>query len=525
MKGLSAAALVSLLALGTSACEDFLDVNTNPNAPQAVTPNLYLPPMIHWLATSEQFDGRFIARYSQVWVLPHTSGATPNNWVRHGYDPGNDNGAQLWRDVYWNLGVNLSDMLTRAEAEERWDVVGVGQLLRAWGWLSLTAMHGEIIIKEAFTPDQYYFNYDTQEYAYQEVLRLLDLAITNLQRTDGRVNAGYLAVGDKLFIGDRGKWMKLAHGLKARALNHFSNKASYDPAAVIAAVDQSFGPGENAIFLYPNTSTDNTDRNFWGTTRANLGSYRQTVFILELMNGTQYPGAVDPRLSRMLSAAPDGQYRGIEPDIGYGSVLNERPNNLWGYPGTGSPAVGQPGRYLFDDRATFPVMTYAQLQFIKAEAALKKGDQGLARTAYLNGVSSHIDFVNARNAEVGNPAIVPISPAEKAAFLAHPSIAPATITLSHIMGQKFISGWAWDHVELWMDLRRYHYTDRDPASGTQVFRGFTIPTNLYPDNNGLPVQRVRPRYNSDYVWNRAALDKIGGLALDYHTKPMWITER
>ena len=226
MKGLSAAALVSLLALGASACEDFLDVNTNPNAPQAVTPNLYLPPMIHWLATSEQFDGRFIARYSQVWVLPHTSGATPNNWVRHGYDPGNDNGAQLWRDVYWNLGVNLSDMLTRAEAEERWDVVGVGQLLRAWGWLSLTAMHGEIIIKEAFTPDQYYFNYDTQEYAYQEVLRLLDLAITNLQRTDGRVNAGYLAVGDKLFIGDRGKWMKLAHGLKARALNHFSNKAS-----------------------------------------------------------------------------------------------------------------------------------------------------------------------------------------------------------------------------------------------------------------------------------------------------------
>ena len=75
-----------------------------------------------------------------------------------------------------------------------------------------------------------------------------------------------------------------------------------------------------------------------------------------------------------------------------------------------------------------------------------------------------------------------------------------------------------------MDMRRYDYTDIDPVSGTQVFRGFTIPTNLDTDNNGLPVERIRPRYNSEYVWNRGGLDAIGGLALDYHTKPMWITE-
>ena len=26
------------------------------------------------------------------------------------------------------------------------------------------------------------------------------------------------------------------------------------------------------------------------------------------------------------------------------------------------------------------------------------------------------------------------------------------------------------------------------------------------------------------IWNRPALDAIGGLALDYHTKPLWITQ-
>jgi hypothetical protein len=74
-----------------------------------------------------------------------------------------------------------------------------------------------------------------------------------------------------------------------------------------------------------------------------------------------------------------------------------------------------------------------------------------------------------------------------------------------------------------MDMRRYHYTDIDPVSGTQVFRGFTPPSNLFADNGGKVVQRIRPRYNSEYVWNVPSLTAIGAIATDYHTKPLWIT--
>ena len=523
MNRLSGAVILGAIAL-TTACENFLDVNDNPNTPEIVSPNLYLPPMIHWLITAPQFDGRFVGRYTQQWTLPQTSGTIPNTWERHGYDRLSDNGAQQWRDVYWSLGQNLVDMMNLAEEQERWDILGVGQLMKAWGWLVVTDLHGEIIVKQAIDPTRFTFDYDTQEFTYQEVLRLLDEAIKNLQRSDGAVDAGYMGVGDKMYGGDRAKWLKLAYGFKALTLNHFSNKTTYRPADVIAAVDLSFtGNGDDAILTYPGTSTDNADRNFWGRTRANLASYRQTTFIVNLMNGTQFSGATDPRLSRMLAQDSLGTFRGIDPNIGYGALTNrERPWNLHGYFGTGG--IGTPGRYLFDDKSKIPLMTYAQLQFIKAEAALKSGNQALARTAYLNGISSHIDFVNVRNAEV-DPLITPISAADKAAFLASPAIAPATLTLSHILSQKFIAQWAWGHNEIWMDMRRYHYTDMDPVSGTQVFRGFSIPTNLDPENGGKPVQRIRPRYNSEYVWNRTGLDAIGGLAIDYHTKPMWITER
>ena len=526
MKRLGMAVLVGVFALGSTACDEFLDVNTNPNAPQEVSPHLYLAPMIHWMVTGPQFDNRFVNRYTQMWMLPSaTAGALPSTWDRHGYDPGSDNAAEIWRDTYWLLGQNLVDMINRAEREQRWDVLGAGYVLKAWAWYNATNLHGEIIISEAFTPDKYNFAYDSQEFAYQEVLRLLDLAIETLARTDGNISPTYMAVGDKLFNGDRARWTKYAYGLKARVLNNFSNKASYDPAAVIAAVDLSFqSNAEEALFKYPNSSTDNSDRNFWGPTRSNIGSYRQTEFAVELMNGTQFTGAVDPRLPRMLAPAPDSQYRGLSINTGYGSVVRERPNNLWGVAGTGTLPSGQPGRYLWDDKVSFPVMTYAELQFIKAEAALRMGNQAMAREAYLKGVAAHIDFVNARNQEVGNPEITQISAAAKAAFLAHPEIAPAVITLSHILSQKFIALYGWNGIEVWMDMRRYHYTDMDPVSGTQVFRGFELPLNFYVDNNGKPVQRIRPRYNSDYVWNRAELDKIGGLALDYHTKLMWIIE-
>lgn len=93
-----------------------------------------------------------------------------------------------------------------------------------------------------------------------------------------------------------------------------------------------------------------------------------------------------------------------------------------------------------------------------------------------------------------------------------------------IMSQKYIAQWAWGHLETWMDMRRYHYTDVDPVTSKQVFLGYAIPLALLSDNGTLPVQRLRPRYNSEYVWNRESLATIGGLAQDYHTKPLWITQ-
>lgn len=503
-------------------CQDFLDVNTNPNAPQTVAANLYLPPMINSMVQAPLEDARFnMGRYTQQ-LIPTFA----NNFVRMGYDPppAGDIGTKQWRDVYFVFGQNLVDMMNVAAAEERWDILGLGYVLKAWGWQMLTDVHGEIIVKEAIDQTKLTFNYDTQEFVYTEVRRLLDSAVVFLSRSDGAVDASYMARGDKIYNGDRAKWLRFAHGLRALNLNHYSNKSSYNPAAVIAAVDLALlSNADDALFRFPNLTS--SDANELGTTRALYTSYRQTQFIVGLMDGTQFGGVVDPRMTRMLSPSPDGQYRGLDVDVtGFtGLTTAQQPNNPYGEAGG---AAVDPGIYLFDDGVRIPVMTYVQLQFVKAEAAYRAGDRTTALAAYRNALSAHIDFVNARVAESGQTQGGAISAAEKAAFLANPAIVPtaANLTLTHIMSQKYIAQWAWGHNELWMDMRRYHYTDIDPASGRQVFAGFEVPTTLYSANGGKLVYRVRPRYNSEYVWNLEALKVIGADALDYHTKPLWIIQ-
>ncbi len=89
------------------------------------------------------------------------------------------------------------------------------------------------------------------------------------------------------------------------------------------------------------------------------------------------------------------------------------------------------------------------------------------------------------------------------------------------MLQKYIALFVHGTLETWLDMRRFHYTDIDPKTGNQVYRGFTIPADLFPDNGGLPVQRMRPRFNSEYVWN--ILQRIGATLNNYHVKEMWIT--
>ncbi len=498
------AALLAAILLVPTSCDKYLDVNFDPSNPQVAEGFAILPPVLYQMVRGESFDDRFVGQYIQNWAF-----ITKNNvWDQHGYVPGSDSGGEKWRSHYWSIGKNIDLIIEQATAQEQWDYVGVAKAIRAWSWQTTTDVNGEMILKEAWEPNRYVFDFDDQSLVYDEVVRLCEDALADLGRTDGNVSPASLGRGDLVYKGDREKWIKFVYSTLARNAHRLTNKSNYNPDKVIEYVDKSFSSNADN-FNVPHAGTSSSDGNFFGPTRNNLRSYRQTGFILSLLNGTVFNGVTDPRLSMMLSASPDGIYRGVTPTLGDPTNVNNDSTRiplLWGVSPSVTSAAQIPGKYIFKDKADHPIVTYAELQFIKAEAAFIKNDKGMALTALKNGISAHMDFTG-------------VAAADRDAYLASAAVPqnPGDLKLSDIMLQKYIALWVHGAIETWVDIRRYHYSD-------QVYTGFTLPATFYLDNGGKPAYRLRPRYNSEYVWNRESLDRFGGNNADYHTYEMWYSK-
>ena len=120
------------------------------------------------------------------------------------------------------------------------------------------------------------------------------------------------------------------------------------------------------------------------------------------------------------------------------------------------------------------------------------------------------------------------------------------------MMQKFVHLWPWGAYEAWVDLRKYHYDidysgeypklgngwEKDRLSqkrdddASKVYKGLYMAPAQFQgrrgsynvDNQGSPCYRLRPRYNSEYMWNKPSLEvlkPIAGTADNYQCSIPW----
>lgn len=502
MKKISFVLLLGAL-LGLGSCKNFLDINSDPSVPQEAEGFAVLPAVIQQMARGEQFDTRYIGKYTQNFAE-----ATQGNiWDLHGYAASSDVSGEKWRSHYYSIGKNIDLIVDDAKAKQKWDYAGVAKAIRAWSWQSTTDYHGEMILKQVFEPNRYVFDFDPQEDVYAEVVRLSNEALEDLTRTGGASSEASLRRGDNVYRGDASKWIKFVYGNLARNANHISNKSAYNPDKVIEYVDKALASNADN-FLVPFNGNNTGDANFFGPLRSNLNTFRQSAFLVSLLDGTVFSDVKDPRLGVICSPSPDGQFRGVAMGVGDPNNVNgntRRVPTLWGVQINEYVSTTTTGKYIYRNNAPYPIMTYFELQFVKAEAAFRKGDRATALAAYRNGISAHMDFAG-----------VPV--ADRNTYLASKAVKTAAeLTLSDIMMQKYIAMAVHGSIETWVDMRRFRYS-------ADIYRGFTLPNPLSVDNNGKPAYRVRPRFNSEYVWNRASLDKIGGNNNDYHTYEPWFVK-
>jgi len=531
-------AVAILLVL--TGCEKKIDeAFANPNASVRVPVETLLPGIIgNFVGSSAAAggaygtanDGLYIGRYVQFWG----TNSAGNQYDQMGGATGaSDILGSVWAMHYFGMGENLNKMVKWGIEEEKWDYVGVGYAIRAWSWLQLTNMYGEVILKESFRPDQLVFKYDNQDEVYDSVRAIAHRAIAYLEKTGGQASQANLAKGDAYFYnGDINKWKKFTYSILARSFNHLTNKSIYNADSVIRYAQLGINSNaDNATAKFANTGITGTS-NFYGPFRNNVGTLRQSEYIANLMNGlnSRFSGAADPRAWYILRENTNKTIRGIKLNKGSsGLAANDQPRSFWGQPfGTATaPTSDANCRYIFKNGAPFPIITASEIKFMLAEAYLRKGDAVAARTAYSEGISLNIDMLTSEyGAGVLGDKV--ITPAAKAAFLANPTIVPdaGTLSLSHILLQKYIALYGFGMMETWVDMRRFHYVDQDPKGG-QVYADLVLPTgtDLFINNSGKYTYRARPRFNSEYLYNVAELTRLGALALDYNTKEQWFSQK
>lgn len=462
--------LSGLLVLTIWSCsEDIMDdINKNVNDPTDVSTNLIITDVM--TRTAFSLTGSDLAFYSSVYI-EHNVGIWNQSYnaeIRSGEPVSSTTYNNSWNSIYRNLAdlkLIIEKTSTGGAEEGNFHTLGIAQVLNAYSLALLTDIWGDAPWSEALQPGVIFTpKLDKQEDIYAEVFQLLDDAIANLGQATVFPSLG---AQDFIYGGDAASWLKFAYGLKARYTMRLSLKTpAY--ADVITFANQSFASkAEESSFDYNGSTTYSpfyrffTDRDYFGASQSLADKLADRS---------------DPRDTIFWRAHPSAG--------GFELAPNGTPEQVQGRYGISALSTPTAPTYL---------LSYHEIEFLKAEAHVRLGDLASAETALKNAISAAFQKVNigltAEAAEAYfDDEVLP-------RFNANP--------LEEVMNQKYIAFFEEEAIEAYNDHRRLKAMGDDvielanPANASQYVWRFT-----YGASDVTTNENVRDAYgDGTYVYN------------------------
>lgn len=455
---------IALPGILISACSKSFDINDNPN--QATTPPLngLLVSATYHTAINVYQVSNITSYLVQYLASPNSDGAT-DTYQSTDY-------STTWKLLYDNM-TDIHDLIDQAGKQGAARHVGAGEIMMAINLEMLNDLWGSIPYTSAFNANVIQPAYTADDSIYTYCIALLDDGILQMKKTDTKYELD--AAKDLLFGGRNEAWIKTAYVVKARILNHLTKKATYNAAAVLAAVANAYTTNADDAQMLQFQSLSPWNEAAVNNINNSLDGWLSAHFV-DAMNGKTY-GVFDPRLPLITDTTKFGDYRGTVNGagrIGSGTDQEECYLSVNGF-------YSKPGAPLL-------IATNAEWRFIEAEAAFRSGDKKRAYSAYILGITANMDKVGVdtakRNAYLRNPAV---------------GVGEGTITLDLILKEKYAAQFL--HPDTWNDARRYDYK----------YKNFNLPENAqlttfirrlaYPDTeksrNGANMPAVKL---TDHVW-------------------------
>lgn len=505
-----------LLIINFSCDKDFEEVNTDPNA---VTSERFNPAYL--LTTAQMQTALYPGEhkggnmyYAEAFVQHFSSLSNVGIFDWHGdkYVLHQGNNDVLWRATY-DIGKLVTEViqLTKDKPEYQ-NLHNMAIIWNAMVYHRLTDLYGDAPFSEAglgYYEGIYKPKYDTQESIYDQMLNQLDAAVDNLDPSKDNFDEFDIA-----YDGDIEQWKRMGNSLMLRLAMRLSK---VDPSKSEQWVKKAYAKDlmqsndDNLAIKATDpegTLEDLSNGASFMFSRSATGKISATFF--DFMKERN-----DPRLKHMVAVYTDPYDESTKIDDP--SVQKGMPNGLDRFSLVDDPSFdpdhpAQENQYSSLDRDIYGkldgnrmLLTYAEVQFMLAEAALRGWISDDAKTFYENGVNG--DMKNIVNYDKS----ATISDSEVEGFLSNnPYVGNSDMeaALEQINNQYWVATFM-NGYEAFANYRRSGYPDLVPVNYPDNETGGLRPGRLiYPKDEPLlneqnykeAVDRQGPDNFITHVW-------------------------
>lgn len=471
MKSILNISLLIVILLLTS-CNDFLDVNTDPNNPTEVAPNLVLPVGQNYTAQLIQNDRRVNSLGNMMMY----------NWSQSdGFSWYTDEFKYLvtssfYRNIFNNSYTQpLKQYQVLEQLTSEYDYYrAIAKIMKAYHFQILVDMYGNIPYSEALlrkenaTPV-----YDDAKTIYEDLIVQLTAAIELIDNAADQVAPG---ADDITFGGDMDMWKQFANTIKLRILVRQSSMAgrdTYIKEQINAIIAEGSGFITSDVSVDPGFLQEENKQNpIWqaygsevsGSPTMNNQATCATDYVITYLTNTN-----DPRID-FIYEKPETGHLGVPQGL-----LDYDTPVVDAYMPDKVSNIG-PGILKSYDQSAI-IFSLAESYFNQSEAAFKGLMPGSAKTFYQQGIQASFDYLGATGAPAYYNQVKDLV-----------SYDASTNKLQAIITQKWIALNGITAEQSWFDYSRTGY----PAG---------LPISLLASTTNRPVRLF---YTSDEISSNGA---------------------
>lgn len=462
------------LALSFSACEKFLDVNTDPNNPATAPYKLVFPAAT---VSSASIYGGDVVIIGSLWAQHFTQSNVANQYKNiDSYNLISDNFDAMFREAYSGALNDFDFVLKESEKAGDWNTYLMATVLQCFTYQVMVDLYGQLPYSEAFKGvDNLSPKYDEGVAIYDALIAKLDAALAKDFDAKTNTNIDY---NDMIFGGKMNRWKEFANSLKLKI---------YLRQTKVSSRQSIVNAGLAACLASPLLAVDAKLTGF----SSDIGKQNPFYGAEIDPNGL---GGVNLRASKTLYnfLANKGDARRTliyKPGSAAGTTFNALAQGDFNAPSTGATATNMLAVGQFNSTDPVYFMSAAEVYFLKAEAELRLGLGG-----------DQADYEAGITASYTKFGIAASAPAAISGSYAYSTLGTFDQKLNDIITQKWIASAMSQPIEGFFDFNRTGFpaTITEPAPGQFVItKLFTTSVESVLPSGTFPQRLLFPRSERD----------------------------